>query len=99
MVLVSQTVLCERRGQRRASQDERILPRPFALQRKHHVFGWEAGIRTPIPWSRERCTGATLWSVQFQAVSLATSSVRFTLLCCAPVQFVSSCLTLVPYQI
>jgi hypothetical protein len=29
----------------------------------------------------------------FQPVSLATPSVRFSLLCCAPVQRVSSCLT------
>jgi len=36
-------------------------------------IGLEAGIRTPIPWSRERCTGfGALRFVQFQPVSLAT---------------------------
>ena len=34
-----------------------------------------------------------LRSVQFQAVFLATPSVRFGPLCCAPVQRVSPCLT------
>src|SRR5687767_2759584 len=56
-------------------------------------LGWEAGIRTPITGSRERCTGVSAFrSVRFGAILFATASVRLVPLRCALVQRVSLCL-------
>jgi len=56
--------------------------------------GWEAGIRTPIPWSREPLTGSRpLLSVSFHAVFLDVTSVVFRPFRCVLAQRVSLCLT------
>jgi hypothetical protein len=57
--------------------------------------GWEAGIRTPIPWSREPLTGFRAFpSVRFSTVLFATTSAWFVPHHSALVQCVSMCLTL-----
>jgi hypothetical protein len=55
--------------------------------------GWEAGIRTPITWSRERCTRSLLLpSVRFHPVLFVTASICSFLLASVLVQRVSLCL-------
>jgi hypothetical protein len=57
-------------------------------------LGWEAGIRTPIPWSRERFTRfGLLRCASFAAVVLADAPVGSLQSRSALVQFVSSCLS------
>ncbi len=75
---------------------KRCLP-DWKRHRKLLIFkdliGWEAGIRTPITWSRERCTRSLpLPSVRFHAVLFVTASVCSFLFACARVQRVSLCL-------
>jgi hypothetical protein len=56
--------------------------------------GWEAGIRTPIPWSREQCRHSPrLRSASVCSSLSTTTSVGFGLFRCAPAQVVSMCLT------
>jgi len=63
------------------------------IQKKGLKIGWEAGIRTPMTWSRERCTRSLpLPFVRFHAVLFVTASVCSFLFSCAPVQRVSLCL-------
>jgi hypothetical protein len=61
---------------------------------ERQVIGWEAGIRTPITWSREPFTESRLLSsVRFHAVFLAITSAGSLPFRCVLVQRVSLCLT------
>ena len=66
----------------------------YKLSLLKELCGWEAGIRTPIPWSRDPFTHfGALRSASFQAVFHAKASVCFGPVRYARVQRVSLCLT------
>jgi hypothetical protein len=79
----SQITWAEKTGDRFRISERR---KPLLLK---GLLGWEAGIRTPIPWSREPFTAfSAILFVRFYAVSVATTSVGFVPFPCALVQCV-----------
>jgi site-specific DNA recombinase len=71
-----------------------VKPFDLLVEGNETGIGWEAGIRTPIPWSREPLTGSRLFpSVRFQAILLAIIIVRSRPCRCVLAQLVSLCLS------